>query len=200
MPPHRLYYNGYKFVTTEPILNVVCLQNTTPNQFSRFFERLDDGDKAGKGFDSFDEFWDAMTIAIDLKDERFQDMLTKELHMSLLDSDEIVPRKIETDEQVDLIVEMVLLVYDYGAPHFWKDLFIAAVARGITTDRQPAMVNLKVLSKLMEETERLQKLKNKFIPSLLKGLRAHQSYNEGKEVISLMPVDDFLYSKSGNGS
>jgi hypothetical protein len=116
MPTSLLQYGEYSFAAAAKKRSdggSVVFQITEPDQFARFFERIENNKSLGKGFDNFQQFLDAMAVAMDLEDRKLQNVLIRELHNQFCSDEKLVSKRIVMDTQIDLVFSTMSTIFEH---------------------------------------------------------------------------------------
>jgi hypothetical protein len=207
IPASLCNYGNYSFVEAVKASSkegVVALGNIEPDQFSRFFERLQRGKGHGNGLNDIEQFIDAYMFAIDLQDKNFQNVLIRELYLSLYVGERLVPKSLTVDKQLVKLVTDLSLVFECAdaikwnsTPNelLWVNLFVSAVAIAITSSTPPTTIDVQAYSRLIHTVDE-KEWKGRFCELLANYIAALYTHNMNKLSINFEPVEKFLVKET----
>jgi hypothetical protein len=203
IPISLLKYGGYKFASQARNASkdgVVVLYYTEPDQFSRFFERLQKNKFHAVRFDDIEQFLDSFAIATDWQDKDFQDKVIRTLYTSIDTTDDLIPFKIRDDEYASQAARMLSSIFEHkdwkgdAVKYPWVNLFISGIARAMAGAVEVHSLDMHAYRCMIAALG--NKLwKGTFCELLVHGIEALYKHNTDYLCIELLPIESFLMPK-----
>jgi hypothetical protein len=143
-----------------------------------------------------------MAIAMDLNDERFQNVLVRELHQTFCDNTKLMARSLTTEKDFVVASGTLSAIFEHRKwRHIrelpWVNLVFCAIGRGVTNeiDEGRHMINMQAYSKLVSIVSQ-KDWRGKFYEQLTIRLDAFYKHNADRSIISMEPVEGFLVNEN----